>query len=166
MKEKLVQLLEECLENSTHTDLEALKQAIEGIQRKINEKNESYVDGLLHMERKIEGNSCEIVIPINPLIHNSFHIVHGGITATLIDTAMGTLVNALLPKGFGAVTNQLNIHYLSPGTGNDLRCKAEIVHQGSKTMVVSAEAFRSDGKKVAQATGSFFIIEKNSIKGE
>jgi uncharacterized protein (TIGR00369 family) len=166
MKEKLVQLLEECLENGTETDIEVLRQAIIGVQRKMNEKNESYVDGLLHMERKIEGKSCEIVIPINPLIHNSFHIAHGGITATLIDTAMGTLVNVLLPKGYGAVTNQLNIHYLSPGIGEHLRCKAEIVHQGSKTMVVSAEAFRSDGKKVAQATGSFFVIEKKSIKGE
>jgi uncharacterized protein (TIGR00369 family) len=73
---------------------------------------------------------------------------------------MGTLANYLLPEGFGAVTNQLNIHYIAPGIGDFLHCKAELIHQGNKTLVISGEAFRSDGKKIAYATGTFFIIQK------
>ena len=112
------------------------------------------------MERNFDQNSCEITIPITPIINNNLDIVHGGITATVLDTAMGVLANQLLPEGFGAVTNQLNIHYIAPGIGETLRCKADIVHKGSKTMVISGEAFRSDGKKIAYATGTFFIIKK------
>jgi uncharacterized protein (TIGR00369 family) len=70
------------------------------------------------------------------------------------------MVNKVLPKGQAAVTNQLNIHYLAPGIGSQITCKAKIVHQGSKTMVMEAEVQRDDGKKIAHATGTFFVIKK------
>ena len=114
------------------------------------------------MDRVIdkEKKTCEITVPINPFLNNSLDIVHGGITATILDTTMGTVANFLLPDGYGAVTNQLNIHYIAPGIGDTLRCKAEVIHQGSKTFVISGEIYRSDGKKIAYATGTFFTIQK------
>lgn len=160
MKDELRQLLETCIETGTKEDLEALSFLIEGVQRKINRKNSTYIDGLLHMERKLENHSCEITIPLNSATHNNLNIVHGGITATVLDTAMGSLANYLLPEGYGAVTNQLNIHYIAPGIGDQLHCKAEIIHQGTKTIVITGEACRSDGRKIAHATGTFFIIKK------
>jgi len=160
MKDELRQLLESCLETGSEKDLQAIVSLLEGVQRKIKRNRSTFIDGLLHMERSFDQNSCEITIPITPIINNDLDIVHGGITATVLDTAMGVLANQLLPEGFGAVTNQLNIHYISPGIGETLRCKADIVHKGSKTMVISGEAYRSDGKKIAYATGTFFIIKK------
>lgn len=160
MKEQLQQLLDSCIENGTETDLHAIAHLLEGVQKKIINKRSTFIDGILHMERTFDHNSCEITIPINETVNNNLNILHGGITATVLDTAMGSLANYHLPEGFGAVTNQLNIHYTAPGTGDLLRCKAEIIHQGSKTMVISGEAFRSDGKKIAYATGTFFIINK------
>ena len=160
MKEELLQLLETCMNNGSETDLKALSYILEGMQKKITKKNHSFIDQLLHMERKLDKNSCEITVPINPIVNNSLQILHGGVTATILDTTMGTLANYLLPEGYGAVTNQLNIHYTAPGTGDQLRCMAEVIHRGSKTMVISGEAFRSDGKKIAYATGTFFILQK------
>ena len=160
MKDELRQLLESCLETGSEKDLQAIVSLLEGVQRKIKRNRSTFIDGILHMERNFDQNSCEITIPITPIINNNLDIVHGGITATVLDTAMGVLANQLLPEGFGAVTNQLNIHYIAPGIGETLRCKADIVHKGSKTMVISGEAFRSDGKKIAYATGTFFIIKK------
>ncbi|MEH7354844.1 PaaI family thioesterase [Neobacillus drentensis] len=160
MKDELRQLLESCLETGSETDLQAIASLLDGVQRKIKRNRSTFIDGILHMERNFDQNSCEITIPITPIINNNLDIVHGGITATVLDTAMGVLANQLLPEGFGAVTNQLNIHYIAPGIGETLRCKADIVHKGSKTMVISGEAFRSDGKKIAYATGTFFIIKK------
>jgi acyl-coenzyme A thioesterase PaaI-like protein len=49
---------------------------------------------------------------------------------------------------------------MAPGIGDTLRCTADIIHQGSKTFVISGQAYRSDGKKIAYATGTFFIIQK------
>jgi uncharacterized protein (TIGR00369 family) len=162
MKDRLQQLLGICIEKSSEEDLGALAHLLEGFEKTIDKKYMQYIDGLLQFERKIdrENKTCELIVPLNSLWNNSLGIVHGGITATILDTAMGTAINAILPEGYGAVTNQLNIHYIAPGIGDTLRCKAEIIHHGTKTVVISGEAFREDGKKIAHATGTFFIIQK------
>jgi uncharacterized protein (TIGR00369 family) len=160
MKEDLRHILETILQNGSEEDLEVIKQLLEGVQNKIKRNRHTYIDGILHMETNFAEDSCEITIPISPMINNNLNIVHGGITATVLDTTMGVLANRLLPEGYGAVTNQLNIHYIAPGIGDALNCKAEVIHKGTKTMVISGEAFRSDGKKIAYATGTFFMIKK------
>ncbi|MFE8695311.1 PaaI family thioesterase [Cytobacillus sp. FJAT-53684] len=160
MKEQLKELLENCMDHASTEELEVLTDILRGFHKKQNKINSSYIGGLLHMERTMDDKMCELTVPLTPLLNNSLGIVHGGMTATIIDSAMGTLANSLLPEGFGAVTTQLNIHYLSVGTGDYLQCKAHIDHKGTKSMVLSADVHRSDGKKIAQATGSFFIIKK------
>ncbi|MEH7255486.1 PaaI family thioesterase [Neobacillus niacini] len=162
MENKLRQILDHCIDTGSEKDLAALAHVLEGFQNKIDNDYTQYIDGLLHMERKIdkEKKTCEITVPLNAVWNNSLDIVHGGVTATLLDTTMGTVVNAILPEGYVAVTNQLNIHYIAPGIGDTLHCKAEIIHHGSKTMIIEGEIYRSDGKKIAHATGTFFIIQK------
>ncbi|MEY2191352.1 PaaI family thioesterase [Neobacillus sp. BF23-41] len=160
MKDELRRLLETCIETGSEADLNSLAYLLSGFQVKIKQKRSTYIDGILQMDRKLNEKTCEITIPLDPTLNNNLDIVHGGITATVLDTAMGSLANYLQPEGYGAVTNQLNIHYTAPGIGETLYCKAEIVHRGSKTMVISGEAYRSDGKKIAYATGTFFIIKK------
>ncbi|WP_316568402.1 PaaI family thioesterase [Neobacillus sp. YIM B06451] len=166
MKNELEQLLKDYMDKADETDLKALAHVLKGMKNKIEGKSTTYIGGILHYEKSPSDSVWEVTIPINPSLYNSLGIVHGGITATLADSAMGTLANTLVPEGYGAVTSQLNIHYLAPGIGNTLRCRAEIAHQGRNTMVVSAEVFREDGKKAAQATGSFFIVEKKVSSGE
>ncbi|WP_231689588.1 PaaI family thioesterase [Bacillus sp. FJAT-27245] len=166
MKNELEQLLKEYMDKATETDLRAMAHVLKGMKNKIEGKSTTYIGGILHYEKNPDESVWELTVPINPALYNSLGIVHGGITATLADSAMGTLANTLVPEGYGAVTSQLNIHYLAPGIGDTLRCRAEIAHQGRNTMVVSAEVFRKDGKKAAQATGSFFIVEKKVSSGE
>ncbi|WNS77052.1 PaaI family thioesterase [Bacillus sp. DTU_2020_1000418_1_SI_GHA_SEK_038] len=158
MKNQVREIVEDCLTNITSDELSVLTELLRGFQKKQRKLNNSYVGGLLQMERTMTNEFCELTIPITPLLYNSFDIVHGGITATIIDTAMGVFANSLLPDGYGAVTTQLNIHYLAVGKGDFLQCKAHLDHKGTKTMVLSANVYRSDGKKIAHATGSFFII--------
>lgn len=165
MKDHLIELFNACIESSSEEDLQVLQHVLKGIHHKISGKNTIYINSLLHMERKLENGICEITIPLNPLLNNSFEITHGGITATLLDTAMGTLANSQLSPGLGAVTSQLDIHYLAPGIGDSIQCRAELIHQGKKTMVVLGEAFRSDGTKIAHATGSFIVINTNKTEG-
>ncbi|MED3552317.1 PaaI family thioesterase [Cytobacillus praedii] len=160
MKEQLRELLEQSMVGATTEELNVLNDILRGFNKKQKKINSSYIDGLLHMERTMDDNECHLTVPLSPLLNNTLGIVHGGVTATITDTAMGTLANSILPEGYGAVTTQLNIHYLAVGKGDYLQCKARIDHKGTKNMVLSADVHRSDGKKIAQATGSFFIIKK------
>lgn len=162
MDKKLQQLLKECIELSDQQDLETLEVVLSGVKNKLTGNNSTYIDGLLHMDRTIGPSSCEIEIPVTNMLANTLGIVHGGFTATIMDTAMGTLANKLLPAGYAAVTSQLNIHYLAPGIGESLLCKASLIHKGRSTLVLESEVVRSDGKKIAHASGSFFVVEKKA----
>ncbi len=160
MEKELQHLLEECISLSSEKELKALKTVLSGVKNKLSEKNSTYIDGLLHMDRVLDNETCEITIPITSILDNTLGIVHGGFTATILDTAMGTLANKLLPEGYAAVTSQLNIHYLAPGVGDQLHCKATLIHKGRSTVVLEADVFRSDGKKIAHSSGSFFVVKK------
>ncbi len=160
MKEKLKILLDECLNDANEEDLHILYQLLKGVKRKQSKENSSVIGGVFAMEREMKDGRLEVSIPITPVTYNSLKIVHGGVTATLVDSAMGTLANMLLPDGYGAVTTNLNIHYLSPGIGDQLIAHATVIHQGTKTIVVDGKVINSDGKIVATSTGSFFIFKK------
>lgn len=161
MKEDLTKLLNECIENGNEADLDVIKQMLQGVRRKQDNQNGSYIGAVLAMEKTAADNTCEVTIPITPLTYNSLEIVHGGITATLVDTAMGTLANILLPEGFGAVTTNLTIHYLAPGRHGSLTATGTLVHKGSKTLVIDGKVFSDEGKTIAHCTGSFFVVKKN-----
>ena len=154
MSSELHNLLEACIQNASVDDNTVLKELLQGVHFK-QLHGVGFVSGLLQMERKMDEHSCEITMPITPVTMNPLGIVHGGITATLIDSAMGSLSNLLVPVGKVVVTTQLNINYLAPGSGDYLKCMAKVDHQGTKTMVLSANVFRNDGKKVAQSTVAF-----------
>ncbi|PFA68924.1 thioesterase [Bacillus sp. AFS015802] len=160
MKEQVQKLFNECLAGATDDDLLIVKQLLEGIQRKKKRKNESIIGGIFGMDGEMEDGNFTVSLPITPVTHNSLEIVHGGVTATLVDTAMGTLANMMLPEGYGAVTTNLNVHYLAPGVGERLTAHATVVHHGSKTIVVDGKVVSSEGKIVAHSTGSFFIFKK------
>ncbi|RSD28139.1 PaaI family thioesterase [Mesobacillus subterraneus] len=164
MEKELHQLLDECISLSGEEDLETIRTVLSGVKNKLSGKNSTFIDGLLHMDRRIDSESCEIDIPITRLLDNTLGIVHGGFTATVLDTAMGTLANRLLPEGFAAVTSQMNIHYLAAGIGDSIHCKATLIHKGRSTIVLEADMFRSDGKKIAHSSGSFFVVEKQHKK--
>jgi uncharacterized protein (TIGR00369 family) len=70
---------------------------------------------------------------------NPFGIVHGGILAALLDTAMGCAVHSLLPAAVGYVTGEMNVRFLRPAlpTGGPLTCTGEVVSRGRTTMVTS-----------------------------
>ncbi|WP_349774411.1 PaaI family thioesterase [Mesobacillus maritimus] len=158
--EELVKLMADCVELANDDDIKILKDMLTGMKQKLENKRGTYIEPLLQMKRQINSDTYELTVPVTPLINNNLDIVHGGVTATIIDTAMGMMAVNSLPEGYAAVTTQLNIHYLAPGIGNELTCKAHFVHKGTKIMVLESDVFRDDGKKIAHATGSFFVIKK------
>lgn len=82
---------------------------------------------------------------------NPFGLVHGGVLAALIDTAMGCAVHSLLPVGAGYITSELNVRFLRAAglaTGA-LLCTGEVLKAGRRTMVVQARVTDDAGSEVA-----------------
>jgi len=160
MKNQIEMLFHQCLENTSNEEQIVLYQLLNGVLRKKQNSHRTYISEILQMDIEVNEDECTVIIPINNLTENILHIVHGGITATTIDTAMGLLANEVVPEGYGAVTSNLTIHYIAPGVGESLKATAHIIHKGTKTLVVEGEVHRDDGKKIAHCTGSFFVVKK------
>lgn len=82
-------------------------------------------------------------------------LLHGGATASLIDTATAFANVTVLEKGQKAVTVDLNLHYLRPVFEGKVICKAKVIKAGKKLSTISAEVFDEYGKLVATALSTY-----------
>lgn len=156
----LVSQFEKTLQNSSPEDIRILSQFLENLRRKQTGEFTTYLSAALAMGKEEQNGSWTVSIPNTPFIHNNIDIPHGGILAVLIDTAMGTLANSKCPDGFGAMTTNLAIHYLSVATEETITAEAKIIRQGRHTMVIEGNIYETGGKHIATSTGSFFIVPK------
>jgi uncharacterized protein (TIGR00369 family) len=85
-------------------------------------------------------------------------IAHGGVVATLIDSAMAIAIMALLEENERTVTVDLTIHYLRPVTEGVAKASARVVRAGRKVVTVSAELFGRDGKLAATAISTYLRL--------
>lgn len=82
-------------------------------------------------------------------------LLHGGVTATLIDTAMAFAVITCLDKGEKASTADLNVHYLRPHLDGVVTCTARVVKAGKRLFTVSAEVINEQDKLIATALSTY-----------
>ncbi|MFC4320302.1 PaaI family thioesterase [Litchfieldia salsa] len=160
MKEELLNQLNEVYSEASEAEKKTIEELINAILRKQKNENSSYLSEILQAKGRFIDNHYEITIPNSEIIQNSLNIVHGGITATLIDSAMGGLVFELLPEHQAAVTTELKVNYLAPGIGSSLTCIATLINKGTNLIVTEGKVYRDDGKLMAHATGSFYIIKR------
>jgi len=158
MNHSLTTKFEQILKESTPQDLQILSQWLDGMQRKQTGETKTYLASSLLMDRTVTEEFCKVSIPITPFIHNRLGIPHGGILAVILDTAMGLLANKSLSAEFSAITTNLSINYIAVATDKHLHATATFIHKGRQTMVVEGVVRDDSGKKLAVATGSFFVI--------
>lgn len=82
-------------------------------------------------------------------------LLHGGVTATLIDTAMAFAVITKLEETEKASTVDLTVHYLRPHTDGAVSCTAKVVRAGKRIITLTAEAFNESGKLLATAISTY-----------
>ena len=85
-------------------------------------------------------------------------ILHGGVTATLIDTAMAYAVITCLSEEEKASTVDLTVHYLRPHSEGAFSCTAKIVRAGKRILTVSADVFSEQGKLFATAISTYMKL--------
>jgi uncharacterized protein (TIGR00369 family) len=92
--------------------------------------------------------------------YNTIGSVHGGVIATLLDSAAGCAVHSALPAGVRYTSLDLSVKYLR-GLGVDsgpVRCEGLVVHLGGRTALAEARLFDGAGRLCAHATSSCMIM--------
>jgi uncharacterized protein (TIGR00369 family) len=82
--------------------------------------------------------------------------VHGGVLATLVDTAMGAAVRSTTEDGTIAATTQLTTAYLRPGHEGVLTVHARVGKQGEHVLVCEAQV-EQDGRALIEALATFAV---------
>ena len=82
-------------------------------------------------------------------------VLHGGVTATLIDTAMAFAVRTRLEMTEATATIDLTVHYLRPHLTGVFTCTAKIVRAGKRIFTVSADVHNEEGKLIATGISTY-----------
>jgi uncharacterized protein (TIGR00369 family) len=104
----------------------------------------------------------KVVFEITPAEYhyNPIGSVHGGVHATLCDSACGCAVHSMLPAGAYYTSLDLSVRFIRQITARTGRmlCEGTVEHLGSRTALATARLTDAGGKLYAQATSSCMIF--------
>src|SRR6202166_595075 len=111
----------------------------------------------------VEAESSRVVITVSP---NESHLnpwgtVHGGLTATLLDSCMGLAIQSTLEKGFGQTTLEFKISLLRPITPETgpIRAEGAVLHRGRRIGTAEGRLTDGKGRLLAHGTTTCLIFE-------
>ncbi|MFL6373454.1 MAG: PaaI family thioesterase [Pyrinomonadaceae bacterium] len=103
----------------------------------------------------LKMDEATITIEMRDDLRQPSGVLHGGVTATLIDTAMAFAVRTRLPLDSATATIDLTVHYLRPHTAGTVTCMAKNVRAGKRIFTVSADVFNEEGKLIATGLSTY-----------
>ena len=92
--------------------------------------------------------------------YNGLGIAHGGLAATLLDSATGCAINTMMPAGRIFTTLEMKINYVRPmarETG-EVRCEANVIHVGGRIATAEGRIVDRDGKLYAHGTATCMLF--------
>jgi len=118
--------------------------------------------------RLVEVEEGRAVFTADPAVefYNGLGSVHGGFSATLLDTALGCAVNTVMPAGRAFTTIELKVTMVSAlrREAGEVRCLAQTIHVGSR--IATAEARIVDARDRLYAHGTATCMAVNGPKGK
>lgn len=92
--------------------------------------------------------------------YNPLGTVHGGVGATLLDSAMGCAVHTTLGEGEGYTTLELKVNYVRAITEATGRVVAtgSVIHRGGRVATAEARLTDENGRLLAHGTSTCLIM--------
>ena len=111
----------------------------------------------------IEAESGRVVVAAEP---NGRHLnpagtVHGGLTATLLDSCMGLAIQSTLEKGVGQTTIEFKISLVRPITPETGKIRAEgvVLNRGRRVGTAEGRVTDGEGRLLAHGTTTCLIFQ-------
>ena len=100
---------------------------------------------------------AEIAFEAGPEHVNLQGLVHGGMLATLADTAMGLAMRTSMEPGRRHVTVQLSMEFLSPGKQGRIVARGHTVKIGRQLGFAESEIVDARGRVLARARSTLSV---------
>ncbi len=118
--------------------------------------------GILMDMRIVEVTEGRVIFAAQPAEYhyNPLGTVHGGLAATLLDSALGCAIHSTLQAGTGYTTLELKVNYLRPMTRESgmMYCEGKVIHVGGRIATAEGRLTDADGKLYAHGTTTCIIL--------
>ncbi|WP_421999822.1 PaaI family thioesterase [Reyranella sp.] len=112
----------------------------------------------------VEATAGRVTVTATPSadLLNPAGTVHGGFSATLLDTCMGLAVLTTVEKGFASTTLEFKISFVRPITPETGQVRAEgiVVSAGRRIGTAEGRVTDGTGRLLAHATTTCLIFER------
>ncbi len=91
---------------------------------------------------------------------NTIGLVHGGVLATLMDTAMGIAVQTTKPAGVVSASIELKVSFLKPlpSDGREVSVIGRTLKSGRRVSFAESECYSPDGVLIGHGTSSLATL--------
>lgn len=110
---------------------------------------------------EFERGSALVAARARPEFLQNRGILHGGFTASLIDSATAFAIIGHLSEGESTSTVDLNIHYLRPVLDGRVIASARVVRAGRTIITALAEVTNAEGQVCALATTTYIRLARH-----
>ncbi|MDG2113926.1 MAG: PaaI family thioesterase [Actinomycetota bacterium] len=100
---------------------------------------------------------CHLSLPFHAALLNAGGAIHGGVVATLIDTACVPAVGSGFTKARPYSTIDLHIQYMGAAAEDDLEAAAWVTKRGRSIVFCDAEVATTAGKTLARGSLTFKV---------
>jgi uncharacterized protein (TIGR00369 family) len=111
----------------------------------------------VQLEHMADGRAVLLLEP-QAEHHNSFNVVHGGVSMTLLDVVMAHAARSVATD-IGAVTIELKTSFMRPALGA-LRAEGQLLHRTATMAFTEGRIVDANGQVCAHATGTFKYVRR------
>ena len=96
----------------------------------------------------------------SPRFFNPLGTIHGGWTATILDSAMACAAHSTLKVGEGYTTLEMKLNYVRPvmPESGEVRCEGRLIHRGGTIATTEGRLLDAQGKLLAHGTETCMIF--------
>lgn len=120
----------------------------------------------IHVER-IDESGSYVQLQLDPKLSQFHGVAHGGVAASLIDSAIGMAVAASEIGGVNSMTLELKLNYLRPlPIGEMVTAHGWVTNKTRRTIFGEAEIRDKDDRLLAKGAATFIRVERELVIGE
>ena len=105
-----------------------------------------------------EEGGAVVDLPYNPNLDHALGGVHGGVYATMLDTAGWFTVAATTDRSCWVATSEFTVHLLQPVQRSSLRAVGRLVKVGKRQAVAEMHLEDGEGRLVGHGVGTFIVL--------
>jgi acyl-CoA thioesterase len=88
-----------------------------------------------------------------------YGVIHGGVLASLVDSAVGIAVQSTLSEDEGSTTTNLQIMYAKPAKSGRLYADAQLIRRGKTIVFGDCRVTDKEGQLIVQGNATYMILD-------